>query len=208
MKFQQADVQIIKKVVRYRGFFRIDEYHLRHPLYQGGYSNLVKREVLERGDAVVVVPYDPINDNVVLIEQFRVGAMHRDYSPWLLECIAGMIEPDEQPEQVAIREAKEEANLIIEAGMLIPMLQYLSSSGGTTEQIHLFLALVPNIEASGVYGLADENEDILVRLMPRTEALALLEQGKIHNAATVIGLQWLALHYQRWQTIEGVNGEL
>ncbi len=207
--FTRSDVKVIAKKCCYQGFFTIDEYQLQHKLYQGGYSKILTREIFERGDAVVLMPYDVKNDNLIFVTQFRAGALrlaneNKEQSPWLIEFIAGMFNENENPIDVAIREAKEEANLIIDAANISPIMQYLSSPGGTTENIHLYLGLVNSLDEqgkpiTGYYGLAEEGEDILVSVMSRVEAMQWLAQGKINNAATVIGLQWLQLNYQQLQ---------
>ncbi len=197
--FGHNDIEILQIITRYQGFFKIDEYHLRHRLFNGGYSNVLTREIFDRGDAVVLMPYDAVNDRVVFTCQFRPGALKRQQTPWLLEFIAGMFATNENPIEVAIREAKEEANLSITAGDIYPIMQYLSSPGGTNENIHLYVGLIDSSNINGVYGLPEEGEDILVTSFSRTEAMALLTQGKINNAATVIGLQWLQLNYARLQ---------
>ena len=196
---RQKSKQRFKTVKQYHGFFKINEYQVTHKLFNGAYSDSLSREIFERGDAVVVVPYDPIKDQVVLVEQFRAGALKGDNSPWLLEFVAGMFDDNESPEDVAIREAQEEANLIIEKSALIPVMKFFPSPGGTSECIHLYAAKVDATNVGGIYGLPEEGEDILVHVMARTKALALLAEGKIYNAATVIGLQWLALNYQQFE---------
>jgi ADP-ribose pyrophosphatase len=200
--FGQQDVEIIDKTTVFQGFFRLDRYTLRHKLFAGGWSEPMQREIFERGHAVVVLPYNAQTDELVLIEQFRIGAAATSHSPWLLEAIAGMVEPGERAEQVAKREAEEEAGLTITE--LWPMLSYLSSPGGTTERIQLFLARLTQPVQAGLFGLADEHEDIKVHLMPRKTAMQLLAEQKIDNAASVIALQWLALNLeqvqQTWRT--------
>lgn len=196
LQFDQNDVEIITKKNKYRGFFAIDEYQLRHKLYQGGYSKALTREIFERGDAVGLLPYDPITDSIVLIEQFRLGAINNPDTPWQLEIIAGMFGKQEQAIEVAIREAKEEANLTVESKNISKIMNYLSSSGGSTECLHLYCGLIDSSNAGGVYGLEEEGEDILVHVIQRTEAYRLLESGKITNAATIIALQWLMLNYR------------
>jgi ADP-ribose pyrophosphatase len=202
-RFHNKDVNLIDKSTCYQGFFRVDEYRISHKLFAGDDSSVLTREMFERGDAVVLMPYDPVSDSVVLLEQFRVGALNREYSPWLLEFVAGMFAQHEHAIEVAMREAREEAGINISAEQIRPIMQYLSSPGGTTEQIHLYLAIVDSNRVSGVHGLDDEGEDILVHVLPRVQAMALLAEGKINNAATIIGLQWLALHVQQlraeWQ---------
>lgn len=195
LRYSEHDITLESKVTKYSGFFKLDQYHVRHRLFDGGMSELISREIFERGDAVVLMPYDPKTDSLVLIEQFRPGAIRANETPWLLEFIAGMFSPNESPLDVAIREAKEEANLDLKPEDLTPIMKYLSSPGGMTEQIHLFVGIVNSKGASGVHGLDDENEDILVHVVKREQAMTLLSQGKITNAATIIGLQWLQLNY-------------
>lgn len=198
LNFSRNDVSIKKVTTRYQGFFQLNEYQLQHKLHSGQQSQLMTREVFERGDAVVVVPYDPKQDKVLLIEQFRPGAVRTQETPWLLEFIAGMFDENESPIEVAIREAKEEANITLKEDDVSLIMEYLSSPGGMSENIHLYFAKIDanQVEVGQVFGLAQEHEDILLHLVSRADALALLEAGKITNASTVIGLQWLALNYQ------------
>jgi len=196
LRFSHQDINLHNKQTKYHGFFQLDEYQVSHQKYNGKQSNVVTREVFERGDAVVLIPYDPILDQVILIEQFRPGAIRAGDTPWMLEFIAGMFEPNEQPADVAVREAKEEANLDIALENVHYVMRYLSSPGGMSEAIHLYYATVDSTNVGGVYGLDEEGEDILVHVLSRKEAFILLNEGKIANASTVIGLQWLALNYQ------------
>ncbi|MGO2010275.1 MAG: NUDIX domain-containing protein [Pseudoalteromonas sp.] len=195
-QFQQQDVQLAPVENLYNGFFKIDLYQFKHALFAGGQSEVIKREILERGDAVAVLPYDPILDSVLLIEQVRIGAIKSNKSPWLLECIAGMTDGSLDYPAVVKREAFEEAGL--ELDELEFMLSYLSSPGGTTERLHLYLATTDlSQHQSGVFGLENEGEDIKTHIMSVDNVLARLQSGEIDNAATVISLQWLALNRQR-----------
>ncbi len=202
-RYGNSDVSVIRKERVYDGFFQMEKYVLKHKLFSEQQSQEFTREIFERGDAVVVMLYDIEQDSLLLIEQFRPGALRGDDSPWLLEFIAGMFDENESPEEVAIREAKEEANIILNRDNLRPIMQYLSSPGGMSERIHLYLASFDStqINNGAVYGLAEEHEDILLHLVSRTQALELLAQGKITNAATIIGLQWLAINYQSLTSI-------
>ncbi|MCF6438021.1 NUDIX domain-containing protein [Pseudoalteromonas luteoviolacea] len=179
--------------VLYDGFFKIEEYVFEHALFAGGVSEPIRREILERGHAVAVLPYDPVSDEILLIEQIRIGALATKDSPWLLECIAGMAEGCEDLEAVARKEAQEEAGLDLTE--LHYMCSYLSSPGGTTERLYLYLAQV-NLRdyQGGTFGLPEEGEDIKTHIMPFDEAMCRLESEEIDNAATVISLQWLALN--------------
>lgn len=189
-------VEILDKTVCYNGFFRIERYHLRHRLFSGAWSRELTRELFERGHAVAVLPYDPVLDAVVLVEQFRIGALEAPGDPWLLEIVAGVIDhPDETPEDVARREAVEEANCHLQD--VVHICDYFVSPGGTSERISLFCGKVDATEAGGVYGLAEEAEDIRVVVVPFAEAMAQLRAGNIKSAAPIIALQWLQLNHDQ-----------
>ncbi|MDC9622217.1 ADP-ribose diphosphatase [Xenorhabdus sp. XENO-7] len=196
--FTTQDVEIISRKTLYRGFFKMTEYQFRHRLFRGGWSDNIKREVFERGHAAVLLPYDPVRDEVVLIEQIRIPAIETSETPWLLEVIAGMIEEGEDVEQVVRREAMEEAGL--EVKRCQPALSYLSSPGGTTERMAIFVGEVDAATASGIHGLAGEHEDIRVLVVSREQAYQWVEEGIIDNAASVIAIQWLALHHEKLKT--------
>lgn len=189
------DVEIIARETLYRGFFSLDLYRFRHRLFNGEMSGEVRREIFERGHAAVLLPYDPTRDEVVLIEQIRIAAYDTSPTPWLLELIAGMIEEGESVEDVARREAVEEAGLIV--GRTKSVLSYLASPGGTSERSSILVGEVDATTAEGIHGLVDENEDIRVHVVSREQAYQLVEEGSIDNAASVIALQWLQLHHEK-----------
>lgn len=191
-QFNNEDINLEPVDALYQGFFKINQFKFTHALFEGGQSNEVCREIFERGNAVAVLPYDPVANKVVLIEQLRIGALATKSSPWLLEVIAGMIDKPEEKEQVAIREAQEEAALTIQE--LHPMLSYLSSPGGTTERLYLYLGIVDSKDVGGVYGLKEEQEDIKVHVFDYNDAVDLLDNGDLDNAATLISMQWLMLN--------------
>ena len=192
--FAKNDVEIIARETLYSGFFSMELYRFRHRLFNGEMSGEIKREIFERGHAAVLLPYDPVRDEVVLVEQIRIAAYDVSVSPWLLEMVAGMIEEGESVEDVARREALEEAGLVV--GRTKPVLSYLASPGGTSERLSIMVGEVDATTAEGIHGLADENEDIRVHVVSREQAYQWVEEGKIDNAASVIALQWLQLHYQ------------
>lgn len=198
LQYDQKDVSISSIETKYQGFFKLNEYHLKHKLFSSEVSGEFTREVFERGDAVVVMLYDPSKDNLLLLEQFRMGAIRTSDTPWMLEFVAGMFDENESPIDVAVRETKEEANIELAPSSIKPIMKYLSSPGGTSECIYLYWAPFDSTQVSpgSVYGLDDEHEDILLHITSRIDALALLAEGKILNAATIIGLQWLAINYQ------------
>ncbi|HDY84395.1 MAG TPA: NUDIX domain-containing protein [Methylophaga aminisulfidivorans] len=191
--------EITNEQTPYSGFFNIKKYTLRHSLFQGGWSKEVTREVFHRGDCVAVLLYDPNRDEVVIIEQFRAGAILSDKheDAWLLEIVAGAIESGETPVQVAKREALEEAGCEVEE--LIKINEFFTSPGGTSERITLFCGRVDSTHIGGIHGLEDEQEDIAVSCMPFLTAYELLQQGRIISSIPIIALQWLFINRESLQ---------
>ncbi|AMB87411.1 ADP-ribose pyrophosphatase [Pseudomonas agarici] len=193
IKTSPTTVEIIRRENCFKGFYQLDRLHLRHELFAGGMGKEMTREVFVRHDAVCVLPYDARRDEVVLLEQFRVGAlMGKAANPWLVELVAGLIDKDESPEEVAHREAQEEADLSLQA--LWPITRYFPSPGGSNEFVHLYLGRCETEGAGGLYGLAQESEDIRATVWAFEDALQAVRDGRIANAASIIALQWLALN--------------
>lgn len=192
MKRDTDDFQfcIEQRDALYRGFYRMDKLTISHQRFAGG-EQTIQREVMDRHDAVCVLLVDLPREEVVLVEQFRIGAINTA-NPWLLEVVAGLIDKDEQPDEVARREAAEEAG--VELGRLHPISHYLPSPGGSNESVYLYIAEVDATMASGVHGLDEEGEDIRVVRLPLAHAFAACRDGTINNAAALIALQWLQLN--------------
>ncbi|MAO55324.1 MAG: ADP-ribose diphosphatase [Rhodospirillaceae bacterium] len=195
------DLEVVARKTTFQGYFRMDQWKLRHRLFEGGWSDEVTRECLERGHAVAVLPYDPVRDEVVLIEQFRVGAAAsapspnwdgKPPSPWLTETVAGIVEDGEHPDEVAARETMEESGCALLDLMRIT--DYLVTPGCSSETIRLYLGRVDASKAGGIHGLDHEHEDIRVFTMPADEAFALVADGTINNGTIIICLQWLQLN--------------
>ena len=197
-QFGRQDAEIIEQEAAYRGFFRLLRVRLRHRLFAGGWSKVITRELFERGHAAAVLPYDPVRDEIILVEQFRVGALLGEGCPWLLEVVAGIVEPGETPEEVVHREAEEEAGLTFT--QLTAISNYYPSPGGCSERISLFLGEIDASLAPSHGGLSDESEDIRVHRVPRAQAMQWLSEGKLDNASTIIALQWLALRLNQAAT--------
>ncbi|MDN3653394.1 NUDIX domain-containing protein [Thalassotalea ponticola] len=196
-QFGLNDFNVHQRQLKYQGFFRIEEYAFSHRLFRGGNSSVVKREIFERGDAVALMIVDKQQQQLLMIEQFRAGALRSNENPWCVEFVAGMFDDDESAIDVAVREAKEEANIDIEQAACHPVYQFLPSPGGCSEKIHLYVAYVDlsSYQTGQHAGLATENEDIMVHKLSIADAVSLMEQGKVNNATTIIGLQWLALQF-------------
>lgn len=187
-----------KHEVLFNKYFSLDEYSLSHELFAGGYSETFTREIFERGSVVALLPYDPVLRKVVLIEQFRAGAIHDENSPWLIECVAGVVEAGESFDQVALRESEEEAGCKI--SRLHRICRYYVSPGGTTEQCTLYCGIIDSSGVGGIHGLAEENEDIRVEAIEAYEAYQWVRNGSIKSSATIIALQWLELNQERLVT--------
>lgn len=193
--FVHKDFQIIESKRAFQGYFAIEQVIFKHRLFKGGWSDAYQREIFERGNASAVILYDPNLQQVVLLEQFRPGALSSTKSPWMIEIVAGIIEEGETAENVAIREAEEEAGQVIDN--LIEIGSYFTTPGGSSEKITLYCARVDATDATGIFGLEDENEDIRVFTMTLDEVSKGLEEGLFENATALIAMQYLLLNKQK-----------
>jgi len=190
--YDRQDVTIVSRDTAFQGFFAIDRIVLRHRLFAGGWSQDFSRELFRRDQAGGVLLYDPQADKLVMVEQFRVGLLDAmDQSPWALELVAGILDDGETARDMALREVHEEAGLAIGTPEFI--CNYFNSPGGSTERITLLYAEVDASQASGIHGMADENEDIRVVVLSFDEAWQAFLSGRINNAMAIIALQWLRL---------------
>lgn len=188
-----ADVVVLGRELAYRGFFDFEVVRLRHRRFDGQMSPVIKREVLNIPEAAAVLPYDPVADRVVLIEQFRTGTLRHPEGPWLIEVAAGLVAPGESAAQTARREILEETG--ITPLRLEPIGVYIASPGAVTERSTVFIAEVDASRAGGVHGLAGEDEDIKSHVVDLATAFAWLESGRIVAANAVIPLRWLQVHH-------------
>lgn len=195
-ELNKTNVVIEQRTTLFKGFYRVDKLMLRHQQFAGGMGPAISREMFVRPPAVGVLIYDPASDEVLLIEQFRVGALESPH-PWQLEIVAGLVEPEEALEEVARREALEEAGVTL--GVMEKVMTFLPSPGGSDESFTLFVASADLASAGGIHGLPEEGEDIRVNVMSLNQALSALQQGRINNAPCIIALQWLALNKPRLQ---------
>ncbi|GHC62033.1 NUDIX domain-containing protein [Neogemmobacter tilapiae] len=185
------DVQVTHRQTPYSAFFAVEEYDLAWRQFDGRFGQPANRAVFLSGDAVTVLPYDPIRDRVLLIDQFRAGPFARgDAQPWLLEAIAGRIDPGETPEQAARREAVEEAGLELTA--LLPVAGYYPTPGANSEFLYSYVALtdLPD-DKSGIFGLEAEAEDIRTHILPFAELMEMVASGEASNAPLILTALWL-----------------
>ena len=172
---ENKKVSILNQEILHDGFLKVSRYTLQRSMYDGGMSDPIIREVMERGHAVAVLMYDPKRDEVVVVEEFRIGAIHED-EPWVLGLVAGMVEEGEEAEDVARREAEEESGAVVRELEFIA--NYYCSAGGTTETTAVFYAEIDTSEVAGVHGLDGEREDIKVVKMPAPEFITSLSNPK------------------------------
>jgi len=202
-QFHLKDVGILKEENVFSGHCQITQFELQFPLFEGGISKPVPRELVYRPPAVAVLLYDPLADKVVLVEQFRVGALREFESPWLLEIVAGVTEPDEPIIDTACREVQEETGCTVLS--LIPICSYLTSPGIFGEKIVVYCGQVKAPDMGGHHGLVDEGEDIKVWVLKTEEAFRLLFEGHIVSSPSIIALQWLKINQSSLRFPSGIE---
>ncbi len=195
------DIEILDKKTAYKGFLQIDVYRLRHKKFDGSWTGVLPpREVCDRGPAVGVLLYDPDRDALVMIEQFRVGSAAVGGPAWMTEIVAGMVDPDESPEEVARREAMEEAGCAIRE--IEKICDYYVSPGAFTELVTVYCGRVDSRGLAATGGLEEEHEDIRILVLPTDEAIRMMDENRLQNSVSIIAVGWLARHRaalrQRW----------
>jgi ADP-ribose pyrophosphatase len=194
--FTGSDVEILQRELVYDGFLKIEKFRLKCRLFEGGWSAEFYREVLHREQGVGILLYDPHLDKVLMVEQFRIGCLEdRRNGPWALELVAGLLEPGEAPESVAIREAEEESGVTVTR--LLPVVEYYNSPGGSSEKLTVFCAGFRATDAGGIFGLESESENIRTVVLDRQVAVDAIGSGRINNAMSIIALQWLQMNLQQ-----------
>lgn len=193
--------EILHRETLFQGYFRVDRFHLRQELYAGGWSAPFSREVFDGSKkAAAVLLFDPEQDKIVMIEQFRAGPMATGDDPFLIELVAGVIEPGETPEATARREAMEEAGCDVTE--LQKIHAYYPSPGCLSEFTTVFIGRTVAPENGAIRGLAAEGEDIRVLTLDAAQALSMLYMGDLRDAASIVALQWFSLNHtdlrSRW----------
>jgi len=195
--FGAGDVKTDTLGYPYLNFFTVEERTLQFRKFSGDFSAPVTRAAFVGGDAVTVLPYDPVRDLVLLIEQFRAGPMARnDPCPWTLEPVAGRQDVGETPAMTARRELAEETGYSLKS--LEKIAGYYSSPGAYSEYLLSYLAIADLDPArAGVHGLEAEAEDIRTLIVPFDTAMEALETGEADNGPLLVSLLWLARNRAR-----------
>ncbi|MDB2592077.1 NUDIX domain-containing protein [Gammaproteobacteria bacterium] len=182
-------------------FLSMIRYRIQHERFGTKTMQTVMRWLIQRPAAVVVIPYDPVLDAVMIIQQFRVGAMESRQSAWQWEWVAGINDRNESMQELAKRELYEEAGLVAQS--FIPIHTYWVSPGYTNEEIHMYCAITDLSGAGGVFGVAAEHEDIYAKVIPRMELERRLHTSQLDNGSIILGSYWLLKHYRSLQAGSG-----
>lgn len=191
--YNSDEVDILSREYLFRGFIQVEKVSLRHRLFQqSDYTSVIHRELIQRPEAAGVLIYNDQQQKFALIEQFRIGAMDDQDSPWQLEVIAGVLDGDESPESCIRRESLEESGCELQA--LQHLFSFYPSAGACAELFHLYSAEATLPEQGGVFGVADEGENIQLHILDYADIRSLLTNGRLRNAPVIMALQWLEQH--------------
>lgn len=204
-----AAVTTLSRETLHKGYFTVEAWTVTHRRHDGGRTPPARRELFVMGEAVVVLPWDPVRDRVLLIDQFRVAPWARgDAQPWMLETIAGRLDAGDTPEGTAVREAAEEAGLTIDPAGLIAGPHHYPSPGAAGEYLWMFVAptdLPDGIDGLG--GLASEVEDIRSHLVPRAELTARARAGRLPNGPLAMLALWLEVEAEGLRARVAAGGQ-
>ena len=193
----RGEVDVQHRTRSYSDFYALDDIEISHARFDGTMSETLKRAIFVVADAALVLPYDPVRDCVLVVEQIRLGPVGRgDKTCWQAEPIAGRVDPNETPQQAARREALEEAGL--EIGALETIAEIYPTPGNSTEFYYLYLGIADlPASAQGTGGLESENEDIRSHIWSFDELMARVARLDIANAPLVTCAYYLAHHRDR-----------
>lgn len=184
-----SNVEILERERKYSGWLKVERLLLRFEKFDGSMSEPVVREIVDRGHAVGLLPYDPATGKVLMIRQCLTGAVAAGVPAWPLQVIAGMIDAGEKPAETAAREANEEAGITVSAQNVERGPTYLVSPGAFSETIHIYYVPCDLSGAEGgVHGLIEENEDIRSEIITLDDALAEIENGAVLPSLAVVAL--------------------
>lgn len=155
----------------------------------------MEREIFFGKTIAIIVLYIPETDEILLNQQFRLGAMLAgETKPHMMECAAGAVDPGEEPEEAARRETLEET------GCKVLDLEFVgncySSPGCMAERFYMYIARIAKAE-TGIYGHEHEGEEILTHLVPFRKIVEMIDKGEITNVNAALMLNWFARHRDR-----------
>ena len=189
-----TNIQVENIQREYLGFFALNQISLKYSQFDGEVSESKNRVILMGSEASLILPYDPILDKVLLVEQFRIGPFCRgDRMPWVFEPVAGIIEVGETPEEAAKREVFEEAGL--EVDQLVKIGSGYPNPGEATSYFYNYIAIVDLSEYSpGIYGAKNEGEDIRTHVADFNKVLNWSVSNKLRVLPLNTMVLWLALN--------------
>lgn len=204
-EYDAKDVEVKNNTLVYDGHYQVYQMTLRHKCFKQGWGSVILREKIDRHDAASAILYDPVSDEVVLVEQLRIGLVNRPDkpNPWMLEIVAGLIDKmNESPEDTIIRETKEEAGCDIQK--LIPITSFYNSPGGFSERTYLYCGIIA-LNERRLENQPEEDEDIKIHKLSWQAIKALEKNGWVTSASTCIALQWLENNRQQLRTEFSIN---
>lgn len=193
----ENDVEVRATKTLSSGHYALSTLELKHKCFNGDWTNWLIREQIKRDDAVCAILWDPRKDKVVMVEQFRVGVLSRQDSPspWLVEIVAGLIDPGETPEQAIRREAEEEAGCRIKE--LIPIAEFYNTPGGFSEKSTVFCGIIDLPDS--LVNNPDDDEDLKIHVFEWPQIQNLLSNTTT-SASSLVALQWLTFHHDSLKT--------
>lgn len=196
-------LEVIGCTTVYTGFLRLAQYRLRAQFPLSAPEEILYRERIEGLRSAAVLPFDPVRERIVLVKQFRVGALAAPEGAWLLEPPGGMVDAGESPETAAKREAWEETGCRI--GDLVPMFRCHTSPGFSDERVDLYCGRVDSSSVPAVGGRHGEGEWTEVVTLDLDAAIRDLGRGQLTAATLIIAVQWLALNRQQLRELWGLS---
>ena len=198
MKRKSQNLKVIKKRNIFKGFNKINEYVFKYKHLSNKWSNVLKREIYSPRNAVAILPYDPNQNKVLLIKQFRIGAYLAGFDPWQIEIIAGCVDKsDLSSEEAILRETKEESGIILDKKNLKIINHILNSPGTTSEKTDIFFCECDLGNSGGIFGCKDENEEIESFTCNVFEAFNMIKDKKINSVHSIIALNWLSYYLDK-----------
>ncbi|ENV18963.1 NUDIX domain-containing protein [Acinetobacter guillouiae] len=198
--YTHNDVEIQSREYAFKGFVQVEKVSLRHRLFnQTEYTSAIQRELIRRKEAAGVLIYNDQQQKFALIEQFRVGAIDDEISPWQLEIIAGVLDGDESPESCIRRESIEESGC--ELNQIKHLFSFYPSAGACDEIFHLYVAQAALPAEGGVFGMPDEGENIQLHIIDYSDLSLLLKSNRLKNAPVIMALQWLQQHLHAFEDV-------